>query len=76
MLYGLFRVVLFFTSDNVTECFELQKLHADFISKGRRDRASFILTWDSFNKLRSRESVIAKWGSFFVLKSGSSSITK
>lgn len=54
----------------------MQKLHADFISKGRRDRASFILTWDSFNKLRSRESVIAKWGSFFVLKSGSSSITK
>lgn len=34
LLYGLFRVVLFFTSDNVTECFELQKLHADFIQRG------------------------------------------
>ena len=69
--YSLFRVVPYFRSNDVTECFDL-----NFYFKATSCR--FLLQSGAalMHILQSRRSIIAKRDSFFVLQSGTSGITK
>ena len=64
--YALFQVAPLFTTNGVTECFDLQSYY-----KSISCRFYYTVRWTSINVLQSRASVITKWGRFFcITKSG------